>query len=261
MNNKISLETKRLGKELLYKEITDSTSLDIKRMAESGSEEGLVVCADMQTAGRGRRGRSWQSSKGENLLFSLLLRPGIAPDKAPQITLLMALAVTKILREDYGLEAKIKWPNDVVLNGKKVCGILTEMFLKGNSSDYVIVGTGINVNQTIIPEELFESATSLLLQEGCEFSREDILGKVLRTFEQYYDDFLIEESLENVVSRYNEWLVSLNLEVRVLDPQGEYSGLSRGITNSGELIVELPGGETTVVYAGEVSVRGLYGYV
>jgi len=261
MNKYVCVETKWLGKEFYYKESTDSTNLDIKRLAEQRSADGTVVCADMQTAGKGRRGRNWQSEKGENLLFSVLLRPDMEPDKAPQITLLMALAVTKVLRQEYDFDAKIKWPNDVVVNGKKVCGILTEMFLNGSDIDSVIVGTGINVNQTVIPEELSGSATSLLLEKGQSFIREEILNNVLSTFEQYYENFLQEDSLENIVPQYNEWLVSLNTEVRVLDPKGEYSGIARGINDGGELLVELSDGTIEIVYAGEVSVRGLYGYV
>lgn len=256
-----AFETKWLGKEFYHREITDSTSLDIKRLADVGSADGTVVSADMQTAGKGRRGRTWQSANGENLLFSILLRPDMEPDKAPQITLLMALAVTKTLREEYAFDAKIKWPNDVVVNGKKVCGILTEMFLNGSDIDSVIVGTGINVNQTVIPDELSESATSLFLEKGQSFIREEILNKVLSAFEQYYENFLKEDSLENIVPQYNEWLVSLNTEVRVLDPKGEYSGIARGINDGGELLVELSDGTIEIVYAGEVSVRGVYGYV
>ena len=136
-----------IGKEIIHKEITGSTNLDIKELAMNGAEEGTVVQADMQTAGRGRRGRSWVSEKGDSLLFSVLLRPDIAPDKASQITLLMALAVTKVLRESYGIAAMIKWPNDIVINGKKVCGILTEMYPGMDGKYFIIVGCGINVGQ------------------------------------------------------------------------------------------------------------------
>ena len=256
-----ALKTRRLGKEFYHKEVTDSTSLDIKKLADTGCAEGAVVCADMQTAGRGRRGRNWQSNAGDNLLFSILLRPQIQPGKAPQITLLMALAVTKVLREQYGFDAKIKWPNDVVVNKKKVCGILTEMYLDGSKIDSVILGTGINVNQKEIPEELIESATSLCLQKEMDFEREEILKSVLVAFENYYEEFLQKGTLQQFIAQYNEWLVSLNAEVRVLDPQGEYSGIARGINANGELLVEVSGGKIEAVYAGEVSVRGLYGYV
>lgn len=261
MVEKNAFHTKWLGKEFYHKEITDSTSLDIGRLAKQGSMDGTVVCADMQTAGRGRRGRSWQSEKGENLLFSILLKPGIQPDKASQVTLLMAFAVTKVLRDEYGFDAKIKWPNDVVVNGKKVCGILTEMFLAGSKIDYIVVGCGINVRQTEIPGELTDSATSLLLEKNGNYSIQELLDSVLVEFEKYYELFLDKTSLKDFVSEYNEWLVSLNMEVRVLDPKGEYTGISKGINESGELLVEQPDGGIEEVYAGEVSVRGLYGYV
>lgn len=261
MFDKNAFHTKWLGKEFYHKDITDSTSLDIKKLADGGSTEGTVVCADMQTAGRGRRGRNWQSNAGDNLLFSILLRPQMQPEKAPQITLLMALAVTKVLRECHGFDAKIKWPNDVVVNGKKVCGILTEMYMDGGRIDSVIVGTGINVNQKEIPEELTESATALCLQKGMDFNREEILNDILIVFEEYYEEFLQKNTLQQFSNRYNEWLVSLNTEVRVLDPQGEYSGIAKGINESGELLVEVSDGKIEAVYAGEVSVRGLYGYV
>lgn len=253
--------TRWLGKEFYHKNITESTSLDIKKLADGGGAEGAVVCADMQTAGRGRRGRNWQSNAGENLLFSILLRPQIQPEKAPQITLLMALAVAKVLREQYDFDAKIKWPNDVVVNGKKVCGILTEMYMDGGRIDSVIVGTGINVNQKEIPKELAESATSLCLQKGMDFDKEAILNQVLIAFEEYYEVFLQNGTLRQFVEQYNKWLVSLNAEVRVLDPQGEYAGIAKGINENGELLVEVSDGKIEVVYAGEVSVRGLYGYV
>ena len=256
-----ALKTKWLGKEFYHKEVTASTSLDVKKLSDSGSTEGAVVCADMQTAGRGRRGRSWESDAGDNLLFSILLRPLMRPEKAPQITLLMALAVTKVLREQYAFDAKIKWPNDVVVNNKKVCGILTEMYLNGSGIDSVIVGTGINVNQKEIPEELIVSATSLCLQRGMDFNKEEILESILVAFEKYYEEFIEQGTLKQFTAQYNEWLVSLNGEVRVLDPKGEYLGIARGINENGELLVELLSGKIELVYAGEVSVRGLYGYV
>ena len=153
-----------MNRKRIHKEQTDSTNNDIRLLASQGALEGTIVTADVQTAGKGRRGRNWQAESGTSLLFSLLLRPAIAPDIAPQITLLMAMAVTKAVRELTGLEAMIKWPNDVVVNRKKVCGILTEMQLKDGAIDHVVVGTGINMNQTSIPEDLISSATSLWLE-------------------------------------------------------------------------------------------------
>lgn len=260
-DNPGNFETKWIGKEHFHKDVTDSTNHDVKELAVAGAKDGTVVSAKMQTAGRGRRGRSWISEKGDNLLFSLLLRPDIRPDVASQITLLMALAVAKALREQYEFDAKIKWPNDVVIGGKKVCGILTEMYLAGTKMDYIIVGCGVNVNQISMPEELSDIATSLFMESNCVFMTDEIMRAVLVDFEQYYDRFLLSGSLEEFTDEYNTWLISLNKEVRVLDPKGEFEGISRGINDKGELMVQLADGSITDVYAGEVSVRGLYGYV
>ena len=274
--------TKWLGKERIHKEYTDSTSSDISRLALDGAPEGVIVTADMQTAGKGRRGRNWETEAGTSLLFSLLLRPNLVPDAAPQITLLMAMAVTKAVREMTGLEAGIKWPNDVVVNKKKVCGILTEMQLKDGGIDFVVVGTGVNVSQTGFPVELENSATSLLMEKNkmpgeksgylvedyndeteCVtfLERDELLERILNAFEEYYELFLQKQSLSDWMAEYNEYLVSLDKEVKVLDPKGEFAGISKGINEKGELLVTLPNGEVTAIYAGEVSVRGLYGYV
>ena len=245
----------------IHKEQTDSTNNDIRALALEGAPEGTVVSADVQTAGKGRRGRNWESSSGSSLLFSLLLRPDMKPDAAPQITLLMAMAVTKAVCGLTGLDAMIKWPNDVVVNGKKICGILTEMQLKGGAIDHIVVGTGINMNQTSFPAELKQSATSLLLEKGVLPDREELLEKVMEAFGDYYGCFLQSKDLAGHMAEYNERLVSLDKEVKVLDPKGEYTGISKGINEKGELLVELQDGEVTAIYAGEVSVRGLYGYV
>lgn len=269
-------------KNRVHKEMTDSTSNDISRLALGGAPEGTIVTADMQTAGKGRRGRSWESTAGTSLLFSVLLRPKLEPDTAPQITLLMAMAVTKAVRQMTGLDAYIKWPNDVVVNGKKVCGILTEMRLKDRRIDFVVVGTGVNVNQTSIPKEMEEIASSLLLEknrmsgkkfehsdEDCNdetecvtlLDRDELLEHILTAFDKYYELFLQKQDLSDLITEYNSWLVSLDKEVKVLDPKGEFTGISKGINEKGELLVTLPNGGVTAIYAGEVSVRGMYGYV
>lgn len=252
----------------IYKEKTESTNEDIRLLAMQGAEEGTVVIAQEQTAGKGRRGRTWQTQPGTSLLFSLLLRPHMTPDKAPQITLLMAMAVTKAVMEVTGLEAMIKWPNDVVVRSKKICGILTEMQVKDGSIDFVVIGTGVNVNQLQIPEELRQSATSLRMEcarlkkdADYEISRENLLEKILKYFREYYDCFCKTGDLSVLMDEYNERLVSLDKEVRVLDPKGEFTGISKGINEKGELLVALSDGKVEAVYAGEVSVRGLYGYI
>ena len=255
------LHTKWMRKELHYLDETGSTNNDVKRLAEEGSIPGTIVVADCQSSGKGRRGRAWQSPPGTSISFSILLKPDIAPDNAPMITLLMAMAVADAIRKTCGLEAQIKWPNDVVVNGKKVCGILTEMSLESDYIHYVVVGTGINVNQESIPEELKETATSLSIEKGRKIVRADVLEHTIAAFEEYYETFMKTADLSMLADEYNEILVSRDKEVKVLDPKGEFSGISRGINKKGELLVELKDHSVRNIYAGEVSVRGLYGYV
>ena len=169
--------------------------------------------------------------------------------------------VDDAIRKTCGLEAQIKWPNDVVVNGKKVCGILTEMSLESDYIHYVVVGTGINVNQESIPEELKETATSLSIEKGRKIVRADVLEHTIAAFEEYYETFMKTADLSMLADEYNEILVSRDKEVKVLDPKGEFSGISRGINKKGELLVELKDHSVRNIYAGEVSVRGLYGYV
>ena len=134
-----------------YEEI-DSTNTQVKRIAKEGAEQGLVVTADKQSAGKGRRGRVWESPEGTNLYFSILLRPVLEPNKAPMLTLVMAYSVAKVIGSQEGLPVEIKWPNDLVLEKKKICGILTEMGLSGSRIADVVIGVGINVNTTDFPE-------------------------------------------------------------------------------------------------------------
>ncbi len=254
-----------LGNEIYYYEETGSTNADAKRLAEEGASHGSVVVADKQNAGRGRRGRIWQSPAGKDLYFSILLKPDFAPDKAAGLTLVMALAVARAVEEHCGIRAEIKWPNDVVVNGKKVCGILTEMNVETDYIQYVVIGVGINVNRTNrpeeIPAELQGVATSLLLEGGETVARAGLLQEVLRAFEHDYEKYVQCLNLELLLEEYNARLVNRGRQVRVLDPKGEWEGIARGINASGELLVERADGAVVKVYAGEVSVRGIYGYV
>lgn len=260
------LQTKWAGRTLHYFASTGSTNPDAKRFAEEGAPHGTVVVADRQTAGRGRRGRAWESPAGKSIYFTIVVRPQFVPDKASMITLVAALAVAEAVREETGLSAGIKWPNDVVVNGKKICGILTEMSMtpEMNEIQFLVAGVGVNVNQSSeeeFPEELRGTATSLRIEAGREFARAALLARILRRFEEGYECFGKTLDLSALRARYEEMLLGRDDRVRVLDPRGEYTGISRGITETGELIVEKENGETALVYAGEVSVRGLYGYV
>lgn len=244
---------------VFYKEVVDSTNVWAREEGEAGAAHGSVYVADMQTAGRGRRGRAWESPAGENLYFSLLLRPDFTPDKASMLTLVMAMAVAEGVRS-YGADAHIKWPNDIVLNGKKLCGILTEMHLAQAGAYSVIVGVGVNVKQEMFAPEIADMATSLKKELNIEIHKEELLERILKSFEKFYQEFTLRGDFCLLLAEYNDILINRGNYVKVLDPKGEFSGIARGINELGQLLVEKEDGETVTVYAGEVSVRGLYGY-
>lgn len=262
------LQTGWLGHDIRYLEEVDSTNAAAKRIAESGvglDWHGTVIVADKQTAGRGRRGRTWSSPQGTGLFFSILLKPEINPDNASMLTLVMGMAAVRGMEEVTGLHPQIKWPNDVVLNGKKLVGILTEMSAQVDYVNHIVVGTGINVAQTGFPEEIAKTATSLkleLLETGRDttVSRAQLLGAVLMQFEQYYEIYLKTQDMSGLMEEYDAMLANCGKSVRVLDPLGEYEGTALGINERGELLVDR-GSEISRVSSGEVSVRGIYGYV
>lgn len=247
------------GRPILYYEETDSTNVRAREMSQELS--GTLFVADKQSAGKGRRGRCWESPAGVNLYFTLLLKPDFTPDTAAMVTLVMGLAVAESIREFCGLDAYIKWPNDVVVNGKKVCGILTELELQGNAIHHLAVGVGINVCRQEFAQEIAATATSIEQELGSPVDRRDLLEQVMKRFDLYYGRFVQDGDLGGLQECYNKILVNRDREVRVLDPKGEYTGMAKGITQTGELLVENTNGVVEKVYAGEVSVRGIYGYI
>lgn len=254
------LQTKWLAKKIIYLPVTDSTNTQAKKMGEEGAEHGTLVVTQCQTAGRGRRGRSWESPEG-NVYFTFLLRPEVEISRASMITLVAALAVAKAVDDVTGLDSKIKWPNDVVANGKKLCGILTESSSDLEYINYAVVGIGINVNQTAFPEEIAETASSLLLETGHTVDRGQLLGVFLNRFEQYYETFIQTEDMSGLRDVYNEKLVNCGREVKIIENDRERVLKALGIDNDGGLVVENSEGERESIISGEVSVRGIYGYV
>ena len=253
--------TKWAGRNVFYYEEIDSTNTKAKALAEQGAIHGTLVTTDRQKAGKGRRGRVWESTPGDNIYMTILLKPQISPAQAPMLTLVMALSVVEAIREETGLNAGIKWPNDIVINGKKLCGILTEMSLEEGHISYVVSGVGINANGVEFPEEIAEKGTSLKLESGKEWNRARIIISVMEKFEKNYEIFVEEGTLVKLKERYNTFLVNKGKEVRVLDPKGEYTAFAFGINEKGELLVERKDGRQEAVFSGEVSVRGIYGYV
>lgn len=256
------LHTKWMGKKICYFSRIDSTNQYAKRIGEEGAEDGTIVIADEQTAGKGRSGRHWVTPPKAAIAFTILLRPKLPPSRISMVTLVKGLAVCNAIRELYGLPVGIKWPNDVVIGGRKICGILTEMSAEMDGVHYIVIGTGINTNVTSFPDEIRDVATSLQIQLGHPVDRAEVLVKVIELFEQYYDIFVKDGDLRNLQETYNKELLNLNERVRVLDPKGEYTGTALGIDPEGQLLVKRDDDSRMVrVWSGEVSVRGIYGYV
>ena len=253
------IHTKWAGKTVHFARETDSTNLWIKRLAKEGASEGTLALAEFQSAGRGRLGRSWEVPEGTSVMMSILLRPKFEPQYAPMLTLVMGMAVAKAVKK-LSFDVSIKWPNDVVVSHKKICGILTEMGVRAGKIDYAVIGVGINVNIREFPEEMADKATSLYLESGREFDRSQIPGLVMEAFEEYYEKFAATCDLSGLKEEYESILANYNQPVRVLAKE-PYEGVARGITDGGELLVEKTDGTIVAVSAGEVSVRGLYSYV
>lgn len=249
------------GRPVFYYPEIGSTNDQAKKLAAEGCPHGTLVTAERQTAGRGRRGRTWISPRGEAIYMSLVLRPDLPPSSASMVTLVAAMAVGAGIRKAAGLESRIKWPNDLVVNGKKVCGILTEMSAELDCIHYVIIGIGINAAQKEFPPELEEKATSLAMEAGHPVNRCRLAAAVLEEFETYYEKYRETGDMTLLMEEYNRELAGAGGTVRVLSPEGEYSGLSRGIDREGRLLVDREDGSREAVVSGEVSVRGLYGYV
>ena len=255
------MDTKWAGSNVVYYDEIDSTNNRAKEAGDNKAPHGTLFVADMQVAGKGRRGRVWQSPAGSSIYMTILLYPEISPLKAPQLTLVMAIAVAEGIKEVTGLDTKIKWPNDIVVNGRKICGILTEMSTEIDYINYVVIGVGINVNQKVFDEELKEKATSLMIETGAPVKRSALIAAVMKHFEINYALFMENGDLSGLQESYNEMLVNRGKEVRILEPGNEYNAHAYGINKTGELIVRTQKGEEKHIFAGEVSVRGIYGYV
>lgn len=261
-NELLSLrKTAWIGQRLECFDVIGSTNTTAMQMAEEGAPHGTLVVADRQDNGKGRRGRGWVMPAGIAIAMSIVLKPGeLQPGNAPMLTLVSALAVVRAIKEQTGLDARIKWPNDIVLGGKKVCGILTEMSTQIDYINHIVVGIGINVHNEQFSEELSDRATSLYLESGKHYNRAALVEAVCEYFEHYYETFMRTQDLSGLQEEYDSFLVNKDRQVRILDPLGEYDGKALGITPRGELLVETEQGVRTVD-SGEVSVRGVYGYV
>ena len=248
------LETKLIGKNVVFYPEVSSTNDVVKELGENDGIEGTVVVAEKQTNGRGRRGRKWESEKGSGLWFSILLRPDIDPRNAPMITLIAGISVCVASRRVTGLPVTIKWPNDVIIDNKKICGILTEMSSEIGNINYVVVGIGVNVNSESFPDDISDIATSLKIESNKNIKRKVLLNEILKEFENNYLDYIKDCDFSKFRDKYRELCSTINQEINVIGRE-TYPATAIDINENGELIVEKSDGSREVVFSGEVSIR------
>lgn len=249
-------QTRLLGTSMFHYESLQSTNETARELALQGSPEGTVVVAEEQVRGKGRMGRSWLSPRSQGIWMSVILRPRLHPAQAPGVTSVAAVAVARSVEEQTGLKSEIKWPNDILVNGRKVVGILTELVGEDDQVQFVILGIGVNVNiqRDSFPKDLRDKATSLGLEAGRKIDRIELAAAILKHLELEYQSFL-REGLKPTIARWKTfWRHRGNtVEVRYLDRV--VRGVALDVEDDGALLLELPGGERERVRAGEVFPR------
>ncbi len=251
------LNTKLIGKNIVCVEKTDSTNNLAKQ--RSNEPDGTVFLSEIQTMGRGRRGKVWKSADKNGLWMSIMVKPDIEPQKVPCLTLIAGLAVQKALSGIYKEKFEIKWPNDLVLNKKKVCGILSEMSCEMERLEYAICGIGVNLNNEAFDKDIENVATSVYLETGKKIKRFKAAAEIIGRFEELYFRF-IDDGIESIIGEYKKVCATLGKDVVITGFGKEQKAKAVDVTPLGELVVETDG-KKTVVTSGEVSVRGLFGYV
>ncbi|WP_138207120.1 biotin--[acetyl-CoA-carboxylase] ligase [Haloimpatiens lingqiaonensis] len=256
------LHTKYMGRNIVHFETIDSTNTKAKELAAGGQPEGTVIISEEQTQGKGRLGRNWTSPKNKGIWMSIILRPDIDPVKVCMVTQVAAAAAAKAI-EEIGIKGYIKWPNDIVVEGKKVCGILTEMSGELDKINYVILGIGINVNleEKDFPEELKDIATSLKIEKGKSINRKELVGKILNNFENLYESFVKEDDIEKSLDICREKSILLGKEIQIIGRNEVRKAKAITIDEEGRLVVRCQDGKEEKIISGEVSIRGMYGYV
>ena len=250
------LKIKLIGKEIIYFDDIASTNNEAKRLALQGAADGTVVVSEAQGGGKGRLSRSWFSPKAKGIWFSTILRPDFLPQDAPKCTLLAAVSIVRAVRK-FGINVGIKWPNDILYNGKKLVGTLTEMNAEMERINYVVVGTGINVNiaPDDFPDEIKDIATSLSIIKGEKLSRQDLFREILTAMEDLYFD-VQENGFSAMLDEWREYSVTLGQEVNVIGvgEHESFSGKAVDIDDDGALLINVSG-TVRKVLAGDVSIR------
>ncbi|MBI5055698.1 MAG: biotin--[acetyl-CoA-carboxylase] ligase [Nitrospirae bacterium] len=245
-----------IGKEVIFLESTTSTNdTAIETGRQRENPEGIVVVADTQTHGKGRMGRTWISPPGVNLYFTVLLKPPFLPQNASILTLVAAVAVASAIRENTKLPAEIKWPNDIMINGKKAGGILLDMKSGKDKINLIAVGVGLNVNMSLneFPDEIRQSATSIKIETGSPVDRVELLAKILEELERCYKIILQGDKRALI----NEWIrlnCTIGQKVKVQDQYRIMTGVAENINENGELVLRLSDGGVETLSAGDVTI-------
>lgn len=246
--------------QVVFMKTVDSTNNLAMMLAGQGATHGTVVTADMQTSGRGRKGRQWHSPPGSNLYLSIILRPPVPPAEASQIPILTVIASMRALRRlAPDLTCSVKWPNDIYCDGKKISGTLCEMKAEMDSVEHVVAGTGINVNTDPSKENMPESATSLFMETGRRFCRAELAARFLEDFQNAFDAWLAEGSLRTFIPEWESRSLLLGSRVDVRTATKIVTGTAMGIAENGALKLQLRDGSQRLIYAGDATLHGEYG--
>ncbi|MGN1402458.1 MAG: biotin--[acetyl-CoA-carboxylase] ligase [Bacillus sp. (in: firmicutes)] len=251
---RLGLTTQIMGQSIHFSESTDSTQSIAKQLIARGINEGTVVVADEQTAGRGRMARQWISPKGSGIWMSLIIMPDIPLQQAPQLTLLTAVAAVRAIRVTTAAEPEIKWPNDLLLNGRKLAGILTEMQAEADGIHSVIIGLGLNVNQKTadFPDELQNIATSLYRETGQMYQREPIIAEFLKQFEELYGLYL-QKGFLSIKALWESYASSIGNIITASTAREQITGKALGINDDGVLLLEDQAGKIHHIYSADIS--------
>ena len=251
--SKIKPNTNLIGQNVVYFETIDSTNTVAK---QNDYKDGTVIIAESQTAGKGRLGRVWESEYNTGIYMSIVLMPNIPPERIPMLTLVAGISVCNVLTKMCGIDFKIKWPNDIVADGKKVCGILTEGVISKNQNK-AVVGIGINVGNKSFGNELSDKASSIYMLTNKSFERESIINTLLEEFEKAYNNYLEGKPF---IKDYEKLCININRQVTFVKDDEQIRGTAASVAENGELVIKKEDGTTLNINSGEVSVRGIYGY-
>ncbi|WP_047980062.1 biotin--[acetyl-CoA-carboxylase] ligase [Ornithinibacillus contaminans] len=248
------LKTKWLGKTLIHRESTTSTQHIAHQLASENAPHGTVVMADEQTAGKGRLSRSWHSAKDKGIWLSIVLRPTIGPNLAPQLTLLTATVLADVMQNKLHVTPKIKWPNDIILSNKKVAGILTEMQAEQDQIQYIVIGIGINVNQEQeeLPDDIQARATSLKIETNKDWDLHVLIQDILLTFEETYSNYLENGFQTAIKQKWESYGYRIGETTKIKTIKDEQEIKIMGIADDGALLASYQDGTIKKVYSGEI---------